>query len=98
MSSDPKRIKDIFLAAAELPDRAAQIGYWESVCGDDAALRERVEALLRSHDPAGSFLGTPAVPEASFSPTVVLGQTANSGTAKSDRDEDLQFLEPPTRP
>ena len=59
MAIDPKRVKEIFLDAAELPDEPARAAYLDRACGGDAGLRERVEALLRSHDPAGSFLGTP---------------------------------------
>ena len=32
---------------------------WTQACGDDAALRAEVEALLRRHDQAGSFLESP---------------------------------------
>src|SRR5262249_3559094 len=34
----------------------------DGVCGDDVALRRRLEALLGQHDRAGSFLERPAVP------------------------------------
>jgi len=53
--------RDMFEAALELPpeDRAA---YLDGVCGSDAALRERLQALLRRHDQAGSFLEQPALP------------------------------------
>src|SRR5260370_35115836 len=60
MLNDPNRVKEIFLEAVEQPDEAARTAYLDRACGDDAGLRNRVEALLRSHDPAGSFLGTPA--------------------------------------
>src|SRR5262249_49410324 len=60
MATDPNRVKEIFLGATELPDEAARVAYLDLACGGDAPLRERVEALLRSHDPDGSFLGTPA--------------------------------------
>ena len=60
MTTDPKRVKEIFLEAAELPDEAARAAYLDRACGGDAGLRARVEALLRAHDPADSFLGTPA--------------------------------------
>ncbi len=60
MSIDPKRVKEIFLEAAELSDEGVRAAYLDRACGGDAGLRERVEALLRSHDPDGSFLGTPA--------------------------------------
>jgi hypothetical protein len=60
MDIDPKRVKGIFLEAVKLPDEAARAAYLDKACGDEAGVRERVEALLRSHDPEGSFLGTPA--------------------------------------
>jgi eukaryotic-like serine/threonine-protein kinase len=60
MTIDPKRVKEIFLEAAELSDEAGRAAYLSKACGGDAGLRARVEALLRSHDPQGSFLGTPA--------------------------------------
>src|SRR5262245_52820716 len=45
-------------AALELPpdQRAA---YLDQACAGDAALRKQVEALLRSHEQATSFLETP---------------------------------------
>jgi serine/threonine protein kinase len=51
-------LEDIFLAAVEKapPDRVA---YLDAVCGADAELRAQVEALLRSHDAAGSILEQP---------------------------------------
>src|SRR5438309_10296624 len=61
MAIDPKHVKDIFLEAADLPDEAARAAYLDKACGGDAGLRARVEALLGSHDPEGSFLGTPLV-------------------------------------
>src|SRR5262245_8956965 len=63
MAIDPKRVKEVFLEAAELPDEAARAAYLDKSCGGDAGLRARVEALLRSHDPEGSFLGIPAAVE-----------------------------------
>jgi serine/threonine protein kinase/tetratricopeptide (TPR) repeat protein len=51
-------VEDIFLAAVEKApsDRAA---YLDAACGADAQLRAQVEALLRSHDEAGSMLEQP---------------------------------------
>lgn len=47
--------RDIFLTALgrNETDRAA---YLQQACGDDTALRQRVEALLRAHDEPGAFL------------------------------------------
>src|SRR5262245_47608520 len=51
--------RELFEAALELPpeDRA---GFLAGACGGDAALRQRLEALLDKHDQAGSFLERPA--------------------------------------
>jgi hypothetical protein len=53
--------RDIFLALLDLPDPAARLAFLAKACAGDAALRGRVESLLRSHDNAGNFLGKPAV-------------------------------------
>ena len=45
MAIDPKRVKVIFLEAAELSDEAARAAYLDKACGADAGVRERVEAL-----------------------------------------------------
>ena len=50
MAIDPKRVKAIFLEAAEMSDEAARAAYLDKACGGDAGVRERVEALLRAHD------------------------------------------------
>jgi hypothetical protein len=53
-----KTVEDIFLAAVEKApaDRAA---YLDAACGAAAELRAQVEALLRSHEQAGSALEQP---------------------------------------
>src|SRR3954451_14039028 len=108
MAIDPKQVKSIFLEAADLPDEAARAAYLDRACGGDAGLRARVEALLWSHDPEGSFLGTPLVAlpdpdqratgafssEPDHAPNRIDGREA--GTA--DDEVPLGFLEPATRP
>ena len=51
-------LEDIFLEAVEKApaDRAA---YLDGACGSDAGLRAQIEALLRSHEEAGSLLDQP---------------------------------------
>ncbi len=60
MSADFQRAKDIFLAAVEQTDPLEREACLRQACGDDAALRGRVEALLRRHDQANSILERPA--------------------------------------
>src|SRR5262249_37319446 len=47
--------------ALELTDPAARVAYLDHVCGSDAALRERVETLLRAHAGAAPVLEPTAV-------------------------------------
>jgi eukaryotic-like serine/threonine-protein kinase len=54
---DPNRhILTMFGDALELGSPDAQAAYLDRACRGDAALRQRVEALLRAHDKAGRFL------------------------------------------
>jgi serine/threonine protein kinase/WD40 repeat protein len=46
----------LFGAALEYASREQQAAYVDGVCGDDPALRARVEALLVAHHQAGDFL------------------------------------------
>src|SRR5690242_8075032 len=50
----------IFARAVEASTPEARAAVLDEACGEDAALRRRVEALLASHDAAGSFLEPPA--------------------------------------
>jgi eukaryotic-like serine/threonine-protein kinase len=54
--------RSIFMEALARETPAQRSAYLEKACGGDAAMRHRVEALLASHEQAGSFLGKP-VPE-----------------------------------
>jgi serine/threonine protein kinase/tetratricopeptide (TPR) repeat protein len=53
--------RDLFEAALEQPPEK-RAAFLDGVCGNDAALRQRLDALLRKHDQAGSFLEKPATP------------------------------------
>ena len=73
MDSLHKGAKDLFIAALERdgPDRAA---FLAEACGDDTALREEVESLLRFHeiDSTGFPTPAPAAPDPrSFAPGFV---------------------------
>ena len=104
MRTDPNRIKEIFLTATEQLDAAARVRYLDRACSGDAGLRDRVEALLRCHDPAGSFLGTPAaaLSDPYYAGMKVFDSSNPDGGRPSVNDEDesagLQFLTPSTRP
>jgi WD40 repeat protein len=87
----------IFDAALAKGDPAERAAYLDEMCAGDPGLRRRVEALLQSHQEAGSFLEQPA-----------LGPPANSGNPGDaggtptepfgDGEFSLSFLSPPRRP
>jgi tetratricopeptide (TPR) repeat protein/serine/threonine protein kinase len=54
--------RSIFMAAVAMESAAQRSAYLDEACGGNAVLRQRVEALLGSHEQAGSFL-VKAVPE-----------------------------------
>lgn len=54
-----KRIKDLFYLALERPP-AERPSFLDEACGDDAALRAKVEALLAADEQAGNFMDAPA--------------------------------------
>ena len=60
MNSQPDA-KTIFLTAADIPSKSDRNAYLNEVCGDDAALRQRVDALLAAHNDPASFLERPVV-------------------------------------
>jgi serine/threonine protein kinase len=79
MPVDPIRVRDLFLAAAELPapDRAA---YLSASAGDDAELRAAVQRLLVAHEqPAPVLVGSaPGVPHDAAPPPAAGGATVDS--------------------
>src|SRR6186713_289609 len=49
MAENQARIKELFLAALDLPDAASQATFVDRECGADAELKSRVLALLAAH-------------------------------------------------
>ena len=67
------RLKSIFLRAAEVegPERE---GVLAAECGEDAALRARVEGLLAHHDETGSMEILPKVMAGGYAPSLATGR------------------------
>src|SRR5262245_34216052 len=59
MLTRPQSEESIFADALNQTSAEARAAYLESACDGDAALRARVEKLLKSHTVAGSFLQQP---------------------------------------
>jgi serine/threonine protein kinase len=97
--------RDIFTAARQATDPAARSAYLDEACGRDAALRGRVEALLRAHEQPDSLLDAPAaeLPAAAGATTrthQVPGAEPVGGPARAPAEgaDTLTFLGPPGRP
>ncbi len=82
MVTERSRVEEVFSAALERKAGPERTAYLHEVCRNDAATRERVEALLAASDAAGEFLqkpvlGTDAVADGSpavESPGTVIGR------------------------
>jgi eukaryotic-like serine/threonine-protein kinase len=83
--------RSIFLAALDKNTPDERASYLEEACAGDPVLRQQVEALLQSHQEAGSFLQRPALEE---HPSAT--QTEPGGG--SDGDLPLDFLDPSEQP
>ncbi len=99
-----KNERSLFEAALALTDASDREAFLDKACQSDTDLRARVDALLKSHIAAGSFLDVPAVgPLAGISPDVT--ENTILGAPGENDDEDLQagevdlsFLEPSKKP
>src|SRR5262245_21572619 len=75
MAADPRRVKELFVAALDLPEAPARQAFLDHACGGDADLRQRVAALLRAHDDPASVLEQPLAAVAAGPNTSVPGWT-----------------------
>ncbi len=64
MPLDPRRVKELFVAASELADPQTRQGFLDRECGNDAELRQRLDVLLAAHDAPHAALNQPLVAEA----------------------------------
>jgi eukaryotic-like serine/threonine-protein kinase len=92
----------IFEAALEIADPKKRQAFLQKACKGDADLRAGVEALLNSHDTAGSFLDIPAVDQMGHGSSSVTANTIVGGPSDDNDDSDdgrvdLSFLEPSTK-
>jgi eukaryotic-like serine/threonine-protein kinase len=78
--SDPRPLEAaLFDAALELPPEQRP-GYLDQACGDDAALRQRIQALLKAAERTNDFLDQSAAPASS--------QSANASSPVAEKPGD----------
>src|SRR5262245_25913049 len=67
MPADPRRVKELFAAAVDLPDVEARQALLDRECANDPDLRQRLGALLLANDEPASALEKPfAAPRPEF--------------------------------
>lgn len=98
MDAQRLNVEEVFLQAVQ-QDPAHRQAFLDTACGD-SKVRTRVEALLKAHDNAGSFLDGPAVQPASEAGTQIFRTRAEdasfpgSAPACAGDHEPLDFLDP----
>src|SRR5262245_61322882 len=88
MPVQPDTVKKLFLDATQKATAAERAAFLDEVCAGDAALRRRLEALLRVHDQPDPLLDQPVLRDRGGSP---------SGSPEAPSDS-LTFLEPSRKP
>jgi eukaryotic-like serine/threonine-protein kinase len=88
----------IFMEALDRETLAERSAYLDEACGGDTALRQRVEALLTSHEQAGSFLGKPVPERLAEGQAAPDGPTETQGELPARDGERLDFLTPSDKP
>jgi eukaryotic-like serine/threonine-protein kinase len=76
MSFDPQRLKQLFLDAAAITDRAQRQAWLVQQCGQDADLLAKVQALLKARENPESFLDILAPAAPAQSPVTEMAQDA----------------------
>ncbi len=91
MSADSTLIKSIFLAAVEKASLEERAAFLEDACGQDEALRSRIDILLRAHEGPS---GLPGIPDDEPSDE----HRRSLAAAALQDDVDLSFLAPSSEP
>jgi tetratricopeptide (TPR) repeat protein len=87
------RIKAVFLAALDRAGPSERAAFLTEACAEDAALRQRVEALLRAHDQADPLLDRPAAELLDREAThVAVAEGGQVGTVVADRYKLLEQI------
>src|SRR5260370_25100470 len=79
----------LFALALEKHTPAERSAFLEEACDGDAALRQRAEALLSTHDKVGDFLQPPAVEQLAADPP-----PGGRHDPAATQAESLAFFEP----
>ncbi|MBL8824627.1 MAG: tetratricopeptide repeat protein [Planctomycetia bacterium] len=88
MAVDARRVKELFGAALDIPETAARNAYLDRECGDNAELRQRLDALLKAHESPASVVMQPLAGEG----TVAYAASEKPGTLVAGRYKLLESI------
>ena len=63
MNEKENSLRTIFVEAVEISDAVERGAFLQRACGDDVALRQRIERLLKAHDAEGGFTSAAVPPD-----------------------------------
>jgi len=92
MSADPRRVKELFGAALDLPDATARQALLDRECSDDPELRRRVEVLLAAHNQPESVLERPLAIQCEPATDTFRPRGETIGTVIADRYKLLEEI------
>jgi formylglycine-generating enzyme required for sulfatase activity len=90
--------RSAFMGALDIDDPTQRAEFLDAACAGDSALRQRVEALLKSHFGAGNFLGKLAPERLAEELALQATQGERDSLASDTAQDELGFLKPTTRP
>src|SRR5438270_335844 len=98
MNSPAMDERSIFMEALDRDTPAERSAFLSQACAGDTALCHRIEALLRSHEEAGNFLGEPGLQRLAeeLAAWEEPNDTPGEPASRDDR-EVLEFLVPSDR-
>ena len=81
----------IFFEALDLDDPAERTAFLDRACAGDTVLRQRIEALLRSHASAGDFLATPAAQQLAAGADMPARDAGSTGNKTKPMQQDCTY-------
>ncbi|TWT39507.1 protein kinase domain-containing protein [Blastopirellula retiformator] len=90
--------QSIFSNALDIADPQERGEFLRQACGDDNALRQRVESLLAAHQRSGEFLDVPAMRQYRADDDFDASAPTSYGFDSPGGDVNLSFLLPSSRP
>jgi hypothetical protein len=84
--------RSVFIAAIQRQSGAERTAFLHDACGNDAKLRQQIEAILHEYEQLGSFLESPASAVIATNEKLIHECPATRSPRRAQRAEHLQVL------